>query len=186
MNTATAFKYFRPWLMVGLSIAAAYYGQPLLNSGTETAIGMLAAAFALLAGVLATSITVLGDPGLLDPARGWKGAVKDRPKLQAEIDRQLVYFYLYVFSLLLIVAGVLVPADYKKWTHWPMLFLGTLAVLGCLGLPLTLRQIQHRRLQLAIDRLMLDEDVPKARVLQYREEKGKPATKPEEEKASGQ
>ncbi|CUH67951.1 hypothetical protein TG4357_03302 [Thalassovita gelatinovora] len=138
---------------IGFSVAAGYWGQPLVSNNTD-AINTIVTVFSILAGFLIAVITFLGDPG----ARGWDQLQLDKKSMEAKLWRHEVLFYLYLVTLGLALFMFVLPEEYEKTTLWlERLFVGSavFVFLASFALPQSLSALQMERYQ-----SKLDDDLP--------------------------
>ncbi|QIZ82594.1 hypothetical protein HFZ77_14200 [Thalassovita gelatinovora] len=138
---------------MGFSVAAGYWGQPLVSNNTD-AINTIVTVFSILAGFLIAVITFLGDPG----ARGWDQLQLDKKSMEAKLWRHEVLFYLYLVTLGLALFMFVLPEEYEKTTLWlERLFVGSavFVFLASFALPQSLSALQMERYQ-----SKLDDDLP--------------------------
>lgn len=134
-----------------LSGAASYYGQPLVRDNTD-AITIITTVITVFAGFLVAIIAVLGDPAMIPPG-SWRKAEVRHSGLEAMIIRHTWLFYVYLATIALLFAGVLIRKEpdvlisgrMKAWIEHAYLFFGVLSFLLTLSLPRALGKIQLAR-----------------------------------------
>lgn len=134
-----------------VAIVATYFFRDLLNNSSDT-IGLIATIFSILAGVLITIISVLGDPSMLiDPS--WRQNYLAAQETQRRLHRKTDVFILYVLLLASALVFHLVP-DEKSEAYAPFqaatFFLTCMSFLFSLQLPYDLMGIQKERMRRAV------------------------------------
>ena len=136
----------------GIGIFAGLYGQPLIH-GNDQAAQVIVTVFTVLAGFLVAIISIMGDPSVLLPG-SWRIASKQRSAMRRRLQRQRLLFYVYLVTLGLIFATMLVRDVAPAVTAiFERAYLG-LAVAGfiwSLGLPSALMSIQEQRVDAAVE-----------------------------------
>lgn len=136
-----------------VSVVATYFLGHLLSNDPDV-LGVIAAIFSILAGVLIAVISILGDPSMLLD-QSWRHSYLSAEETQRKIHRQTDVFIVYVVLLLAIFAFMICPTSSIAYRPLQIatFFLTTLAFLASLSLPFTLRAIQRTRLNRAISHL---------------------------------
>lgn len=119
---------------------------------TSDTIGLIATVFSILAAVLLTIISILGDPSMLID-QSWRASYLKAKEVQRRIHRKTDLFVLYIVLLISALVFYLVP---KCTTTFEVLqattfFLTSLSFLFSLILPYDLANIQKERMQRAVD-----------------------------------
>lgn len=114
-------------------------------------LGVIAAIFSILAGVLIAVISILGDPSMLLD-QSWRHSYLSAQETQRKIHRQTDVFIIYVLLLVSLFAFMLCPTALPlyAWLQGVTFFLTVLAFLASLTLPFILRSIQRDRLDRVI------------------------------------
>ena len=159
-------------LSVGACAASAVFAwwlQPQLDD-KPAAISMLVTAFTVLAAIQITVLVYIGDAVLQRRVATWQGAERQLPVAMRLVDRHLGGFYLFLGALVLVFVSVVAPVGtaWELWSERAFLFIGSLATLASLSLPLKLRRLIEQRMEHKIERLMADEGVPEKRILDFR------------------
>lgn len=117
-------------------------------------LAVVAAIFAILAGVLIVIISVLGDPSMLLD-QSWRHSFISAQETQRKIHRQTDIFLIYIALLSSIFAYMITPEGSAAYSSLRAIcfFLICLAFFASLSLPFVLRSIQKTRLERAIDHL---------------------------------
>lgn len=135
------------------SCVAARYVQPLIH-GDKEAIGLIATVFSILAGLLVGIITLVADTSSL-PGKTWRGVALARPILRRRLYRHRVLFLVYLVTLLLILAALIVDdgsgGKIVKWLERVYIFFAAVGFAYSLRLPWTLARMQEERLNAAIE-----------------------------------
>ncbi len=131
-----------------LSVAAGYYGQPLVHENSE-ARGVIVDTFAILAGFLITVMTLLAEPGLFR-GRTWRSDAVRRSNVYQRLVRHKWLFVLYLLVLGLVFVTTIVAKKYPNdisVVRLESLYLGlaTLAFIYSLMLPTRLMNLQLAR-----------------------------------------
>lgn len=133
-------------------IATGVYGQTLIH-GNVQATQIIVTVFTVLAGFLVAIITIMGDPSAFLPG-SWRIASKQRLAMRRRLRRQKLLFYVYLVTLALVFATMLVRDIAPAITAvLERVYLG-LAVAGfiwSLGLPTALMSIQEERVDVVIE-----------------------------------
>lgn len=150
------FAYGRAALAGGAVIAsgvATYFFRELLNNTGET-IGLIATVFSILAGVLITIISVLGDPSMLID-QSWRHNYLAAQETQRRLHRKTDVFVLYVLLLASALVFHLLPAenDAYPFIQGTTFFLTCLSFLASLQLPYDLMGIQRERMKRAVQQM---------------------------------
>jgi len=123
------------------------YAQPLIHNNDE-AISLLATVFSILAGLLIGIVTLLSDVSII-PGTGWRAAVLAKPVLTRRLHRHRLLFLVYLATLSLLLASILVPDCFYaliKYLEVAYVFLGIIGFVYSFRLPWTLARIQAERL----------------------------------------
>jgi MFS family permease len=143
------------WAMAGVAVScvATYFFADMLSNAPEV-LGVIAAIFSILAGVLIAVVSILGDPSMLLD-QSWRHSYLSAEETQRKIHRQTDVFLVYVLLLVTLFAFMLCPkaSDAYRPLQLATFFLTTLAFFASLSLPFTLRAIQKTRLDRAIGHL---------------------------------
>lgn len=143
------------WIAVSLiaSGVATYFFSHLMTNRPDL-LGVIAAIFSILAGVLIAVISILGDPSMLLD-QSWRHSYLSASETQRKIHRQTDVFIIYVVLLVSLFAFMLCPmsAVVYRPLQAATFFLTALAFFASLSLPFTLRAIQKTRLDRAIGHL---------------------------------
>ncbi len=113
-------------------------------------IGIVVTVFSILAGFLVAVITLLGDPR----GEGWKALQLGKRELEARLLRHRLLFYLYLSTLGLALATLLVPAEYASVKIWfERFFVGftVFVFLASFSLPTALSRLQMEKYQAELD-----------------------------------
>ncbi|PPE80266.1 hypothetical protein C3941_08845 [Kaistia algarum] len=115
-------------------------------------LSMIATVFSVLAGVLFAIISILGDPSMLMD-QSWRYNVVLASETQRKIHRNMDIFVLYIIILIVIVIFGMTDAKSDVYVHLQRvcLFLVTLGFWASLWMPFSLKEIQRKRLNDAID-----------------------------------
>lgn len=127
----------------GCAGCVALYGQPLIHDNNE-AMQVLVSVFSVLAGFLIAIITMVGDASLLS-GRSWAAAVMGRKQIEVQLAWHKLLFWLYLLTLGLIFAALLVGKIWPTvlvWLEGLVLFVSTLSFIASMGLPSTLMRVQ--------------------------------------------
>lgn len=130
------------------SCFAGWYGQPLVHENPEAA-RIIVSVFSIMAGVLITIMTLLGEPGLYR-GRSWRADAVRRSNVYGRLVRQKLLFVLYLFTLGLVFLAILLknsPTELPllKYVEMAYLAFATLAFLLSLSLPGRLMSLQLAR-----------------------------------------
>lgn len=140
------------WIVCSLvaSGALTYFFRETLTNKPEI-LGVVAAIFSILAGVLIAVISILGDPSMLLD-QSWRHSYLSAQETQRKIHRQTDVFIIYVLLLVSLFAFMLCPTALPlyAWLQGVTFFLTVLAFLASLTLPFILRSIQKDRLDRVI------------------------------------
>lgn len=143
------------WATAGVAISgvATYLFADMLSNAPDV-LGVIAAIFSILAGVLIAVVSILGDPSMLLD-QSWRHSYLSAEETQRKIHRQTDVFLVYVLLLVTLFAFMLCPnaSDAYRPLQLATFFLTTLAFFASLSLPFTLRSIQKTRLDRAIAHL---------------------------------
>lgn len=133
-------------------VATYFFGDMLSND--PDVLGVIAAIFSILAGVLIAVVSILGDPSMLLD-QSWRHSYLSAEETQRKIHRQTDVFLIYVVLLITLFAFMLCveSSDVYRPLQLATFFLTTLAFFASLSLPFTLRAIQKTRLDRAIAHL---------------------------------
>lgn len=136
-------------LMAAVSIVAGYFAQPLV-AGNQAVISIVVTVFSILAGFLVAVITLLGDPR----GEGWKALQLGKRELEARLRRHRFLFYLYLATLGLALATLLVPPEYVSVKVWfERFFVGftVFVFLASFSLPSALSRLQMEKYVAELD-----------------------------------
>lgn len=143
------------WTVIGvaLSAAATYFFSHLMSNEADK-LGVIAAIFSILAGVLIAVISILADPGMLLD-QSWRHSYLSAGEAQRKILRQTDIFIIYAVQLASIFSFMLCPEDAAAYRYLQIgtFFLTALAFCASLSLPYTLKANQESRLKRAIGHL---------------------------------
>lgn len=136
-----------------LLAALLYLGPPATGEKSDWALGILATALSILAGILIAVITMLGDPRRLYPGN-WRIASAHRREIGRALNRFAMLFWLYlaVIALALIAAileGYIANDIEVRWVSWlkhVAISVGSVALLWSFSLPAIIRKAQLARL----------------------------------------
>jgi len=150
---------FTAYSMFAVVVAAigAYYLQPSIHEN-EFAINMIVTVFSILSGFLVGIIIFLGEPSFMPPG-DWKEAQLSKKVILARLTKQKWLFRLYLGTITVVFAAVLVPKELPgliSWLERGYLFLAILALVLSFRLPSVLLQFQADRLDLEIKRRRLE------------------------------
>lgn len=136
-----------------LSGVVTYFFSHLMTNSPDV-LGVIAAIFSILAGVLIAVISILGDPSMLLD-QSWRHSYLSASETQRKIHRQTDVFVIFVLLLVSLFAFMICPttAVAYRLLQVATFFLTTLAFFASLSLPYTLRAIQRTRLHRAIAHL---------------------------------
>ena len=135
-------------LAAGLSCVAGWYGQPLVHGNAE-ASRIIVNVFSILAGVLITIMTLLGEPSLYR-GRSWRADAVRRSNVYRRLVRQKLLFILYLITLALVFVSNLFKGEYSelpilRYIEIAYLSLACLAFILSLTLPARLTNLQLAR-----------------------------------------
>ena len=138
--------------VLGSVVLTYFFGGALSND--PNILGVIASIFSILAGVLIAVISILGDPSMLLD-QSWRHSYLSAEETQRKIHRQTDVFMIYVLLLISLFAFMLCSgnASYFWWLQRITFFLTALAFFASLSLPFTLRSIQRKRLDRAIQQI---------------------------------
>jgi hypothetical protein len=131
---------------------ASYLGHPFVRENSD-AILILTTVMTVFAGFLVAIMTILGDPVMI-PKGSWRIAENRHHELEDSIIRHMYLFYLYLISIGLMFAGVLMQKHHSyskvlellmECIEFAYLFFGVWAFLLTLALPKALGKIQLER-----------------------------------------
>jgi hypothetical protein len=141
-------------LAATVSCVAGWYGQPLVHGNAE-ASRIIVTVFSILAGVLITIMTLLGEPGLYR-GRSWRSDAVRRSNVYRRLTRQKILFSLYLITMALIFIASLFKGDYGnvvvlRYIEFAYLSLACMAFLMSLTLPGRLTSLQLARFDEMVD-----------------------------------
>ena len=136
-----------------------YVGPAATGEKSDWALGILATALSILAGILIAVITMLGDPRRLYPGN-WRIASAHRREIGQALNRFAMLFWLYlaVIALALIAAMLegYVPrafdVDWVIWVKHVAISIGCVALLWSFSLPAIIRKAQLTRLSEEVEK----------------------------------
>jgi uncharacterized membrane protein len=96
------------------SCVAGWYGQPLVHDNAEAA-RVIVNVFSIMAGVLITIMTLLGEPSLYR-GRSWRADAVRRSNVFRRLVRQKILFILYLITLGLVFLASLFKGEYSNLT----------------------------------------------------------------------
>ncbi|ASJ72287.1 hypothetical protein [Granulosicoccus antarcticus] len=94
------------------SCVAGWYGQPLVHGNAE-ASRIIVNVFSIMAGVLITIMTLLGEPSLYR-GRNWRADAVRRSNVYRRLVRQKILFVLYLVTLVLVFLSSLFKGEYSS------------------------------------------------------------------------
>jgi hypothetical protein len=94
---------------LGLSLVAAYYGQPLVRENAE-AITTIVTVMTVFAGFLVAIMAILGDPAMT-PKGSWRIAENRHKKIERLVIQHTYLFYTYLVSIGVLFVAVLVRKE---------------------------------------------------------------------------
>lgn len=157
------------WMFIFFSLSASglasFYAQPLVRENPE-AISVVITTVTVFAGFLVAIIAILGDPAMV-PNGSWRVAENRHKRLETMIIRYTWLFYLYLLTISLLFAGVIirkasddaVSASVKSFIEYAYLFVGTFAFAMTLFLPGALGRVQMARSEAEIERRRLEHGI---------------------------
>lgn len=137
-------------IAVILGVVMAILGQPLIH-GNSDAVNIVITVFSILAGFLVAIVTVLGDPTALLPG-SHRVITKQRRMIRRQLAKKHGLFYIYLVTLGLIFISKLLSKDdnMQPWLERTYLFLATVGFVLSFRLPVALKNVQERRIELAL------------------------------------
>ena len=153
------------WKRIGFGLAGAlllaaflYVGPSSTEGKSDWALGILATALSILAGILLAVITLLGDPRSLYPG-SWRVASAHRRQIRNALNRFALLFWLYLGVIALVLATAVLEAYetdaldacWVVWMKHVALSVGSVALLWSFSLPATIRKAQLARLDREIE-----------------------------------
>ena len=138
--------------LVSSPILTIFFSDRLTNKADVLAL--IAANFAILAGVFVAIISILGDPSMLLD-QSWRHSYLSAEETQRKIHRQTDIFIIYIILLSALFVFLLCPEGSVQYRIAQIVcfFLTSLAFQASLTLPFSLRSIQRQRLNKAIAHL---------------------------------
>ncbi len=97
-----------------VSCVAGWYGQPMVHGNAEAA-RVIVNVFSIMAGVLITIMTLLGEPSLYR-GRSWRADAVRRSNVYRRLVRQKILFTLYLVTLALVFLSNLFKGEYSNLT----------------------------------------------------------------------
>ena len=97
-----------------VSCIAGWYGQPMVHGNAE-ASRVIVSVFSIMAGVLITIMTLLGEPSLYR-GRSWRADAVRRSNVYRRLVRLKILFILYLVTLALVFLANLFKGDYGNLT----------------------------------------------------------------------
>ncbi len=95
-----------------VSCVVGWYGQPLVHGNAE-ASRIIVNVFSIMAGVLITIMTLLGEPSLYR-GRSWRADAVRRSNVYRRLVRQKILFILYLVTLALVFVSNLFKGEYSE------------------------------------------------------------------------
>lgn len=152
----------RIWLgLVGALLFAVlvWIGPASTEEKSDWALGMLATALSILAGILLAVITLIGDAGSLYPG-SWRVASAHRRQIRPAINRCVILFWLYLGVVAVVFSAAMLDAyessplseHYVSWIKHVALSAGSVALLWSFSLPSIIRKAQLERLDREVER----------------------------------
>lgn len=132
-------------------VGAYRFGGHLVQDNTE-ALDVIVTLFSILAGFIIAIMTLLGDESLRPG--GWRRARVDADKVKRRLDRQQQLFWLYLFTLSLILASKVIKKPLPDIGHElekASFGFAVMALLLSFALPIALRSAQLARIESAVD-----------------------------------
>src|SRR5580698_9549501 len=129
-----------------LAAIAAWYGQPYVHHNADFVV-IVVTVFTVFAGFLIGVITILGDPSMI-PDGSWRIAEVRRDNIEKRLITHLWLFILYLLSIGLLLAGVLVQGALDErnivriWIECLYLFFAVFSFLLSFALPFGLMKLQ--------------------------------------------
>ena len=154
------------WKRIGLGIGGLALLVFLISIGPSStdgnsnwALGILATALSILAGILLAVITMLGDPRYLYSG-SWRVASAHRRQIRRALNRFVLLFWLYLTVIALALATALleaympssIGANWLGWAKHIALSVGCVALLWSFSLPATIRKAQLVRLDREVEK----------------------------------
>ncbi len=135
-------------IAAALSCAAGWYGQPFVHGNAE-ASRIIVNVFSIMAGVLITIMTLLGEPGLYR-GRSWRADAVRRSNVYRRLVRQKLLFILYLITLALVFVSMLLKNVQSslwllRYVEMAYLSFACLAFILSLTLPGRLMSLQLAR-----------------------------------------
>lgn len=94
-----------------VSCTVGWFGQPLVHGNAE-ASRIIVNVFSIMAGVLITIMTLLGEPSLYR-GRSWRADAVRRSNVYRRLVRQKILFILYLVTLALVFVASLFKGEYS-------------------------------------------------------------------------
>ena len=139
-------------LAIIVSALMGYFFQPMVSKNTD-AINTVVTIFSILAGFLIAVITLVVDP-ILNQARDWQELQMMKNTIRRKLFRQKLLFFLYLLTIGVALANVLVPDTFliaHRWLEGVFLGLAIFVFLASFGLPGSLMKIQMERYEAITD-----------------------------------
>jgi hypothetical protein len=141
------------WTGAGIILSgiASWWFAGRLDNAPDILV-IIATVFSILAAALIAIISILGDPSMLiDPS--WRKNTLKAQETQRKLHRKTDIFVLYVITLGLLLAFALTKRGEWAfpWLQFATFFFSALGFWESLTLPHSLKEIQRKRLQDAID-----------------------------------
>lgn len=145
-------SYFLLALAASTGLTALFGGK---ISNDPQLLGVIAAIFAILSGVLIAIISILGDPSMIMD-KSWRLNYLTANETQRKLHRKIDVFVLYIALLAGVFWFALVDDKASSiywWLQRAVFFLTVASFFASLSLPFSLIDIQKKRLQSAINQM---------------------------------
>jgi hypothetical protein len=136
-------------LCLAIGAVSAYYAQPAVDKNPDLIL-IIITVFTVFAGFLIAIITIIGDPVMI-PEGSWRLSELGRERMMARLFWHIVLFSLYLLTIALLFAGVVLEKIlpdhhiYKMWIERAYLFVGISSFLFTFILPASLLNMQRAR-----------------------------------------
>ncbi len=134
-----------------VSVALSYFFSQRLTNEVDV-LSYVATVFSILAGVVIAIISILGDPSMILDS-SWRKDFFSAKETQRKLHRHTDLFLLYVILLAAIFAFALIERsdDIYRYAQFLCFFLICFAFWMSLSLPGSLKEIQRKRMDDAIN-----------------------------------
>lgn len=145
MDWPRVFGFVSAALVSGL---IGWHGQPLVHGNAE-ASRIIVNVFSIMAGVLITIMTLLGEPSLYR-GRSWRADAVRRSNVYRRLVRQKILFVLYLVTLALVFIASLFRGEYSdvpflRYVEFAYLSCACMAFILSMTLPGRLTELQLAR-----------------------------------------